>query len=869
MRRRARRLRPDELVAVARGRHARTGRRRPVQVGQHVERGRIGLEQPRAAAAGRHQRHHGPRQVRVGGQAVADVGAQPVERVAHRAGIGAVLDQLAEGGGSHHSVHVVSIVPIGRRGWGAARQAPNPTRGLGRTPNPPRLDPASASRFRSARLGAARHASKSPRVGSGERPDPPRLAIPVGGARRRRPVPWPRGPPACRPVPDQHDGRRPRRQRRPGPRRPRAGRGRGAATSPCSPSWPSPATRPRTCCSSRASSPTTAGRSTGWPRATGALRRGRRLRRRRPRPLQRGRGVRRTARSRPCTTSATCRTTRCSTSSATSPRAPGASPLVEIAGVRVGVSICEDAWSPTGPIAAQAAGGAELVVNLNASPYYADRLAERERMLATRAADASCALVYVNQVGGQDELVFDGASMVFDADGEPRRPRRRSSSRRRWSATSRCCRCSASGCSTRGAGPSSRRCPVVDVSSAPRVDDPADACRATIAAAPATRAGGLRGARARHPRLRPQERLHRRGRSRCRAASTRRSWPSSPSTPSGPSASTACSCRRATRPTTRSTDAEKLAGELGIEHRVIPIEPAHAALPRDAGAQLRGPRARPHRGEPAVAHPRRGADGPVEQVPGWLVLTTGNKSEMAVGYSTLYGDTAGGFAVIKDVPKLLVYDLCRDRNARAGRELIPEVGAHQAAVGRAAARPARRPVAAALRGARPDPRGLRRGRPHRGRAGRHGLRPRRWSSASPAWSTRPSTSAGRPRPACGSRPRRSARTAGSRSPTATGADRRDRGPERGTVLRRGRGRAGCAAGGARGDAVARDPALRRPCRDPGRPVRLLRRAHHVAVAGAARVRPTATSTSSSGRTTRTPTTPGTGSSGARSPSRSG
>ena len=57
---------------------------------------------------------------------------------------------------------------------------------------------------------------------------------------------------------------------------------------------------------------------------------------------------------------------------------------------------------------------------------------------------------------------------------------------------------------------------------------------------------------------------------------------------------------------------------------------------------------------------------------GWLVLTTGNKSEMAVGYSTLYGDTAGGFAVIKDVPKTLVYELCRDRNARAGRELIPE-----------------------------------------------------------------------------------------------------------------------------------------------------------------------------------------------------
>ena len=92
--------------------------------------------------------------------------------------------------------------------------------------------------------------------------------------------------------------------------------------------------------------------------------------------------------------------------------------LYVIAGVRVGVSICEDAWSPNGPIAAQAAGGAELVVNINASPYAMDKVHLREKMLATRAADASCALVYVNQVGGQDELIFDGASMVFDAEGE-------------------------------------------------------------------------------------------------------------------------------------------------------------------------------------------------------------------------------------------------------------------------------------------------------------------------------------------------------------------------------------------------------------------------------------------------------------------
>ncbi|MCW2509606.1 MAG: nadE, partial [Modestobacter sp.] len=92
-------------------------------------------------------------------------------------------------------------------------------------------------------------------------------------------------------------------------------------------------------------------------------------------------------------------------------------PVVRLHGVDVALTICEDAWNPAGPILDQADSGAELIVNLNASPYAEGKLARRERMMATRAADASCALVYVNQVGGQDELVFDGGSMVFDAGG--------------------------------------------------------------------------------------------------------------------------------------------------------------------------------------------------------------------------------------------------------------------------------------------------------------------------------------------------------------------------------------------------------------------------------------------------------------------
>ncbi len=91
--------------------------------------------------------------------------------------------------------------------------------------------------------------------------------------------------------------------------------------------------------------------------------------------------------------------------------------LYVIAGAKIGISVCEDIWSPFGPLAAQAAGGAELSININGSPYHWEKDAGRERMVATRAQDAHTAIVYVNQVGGQDELVFDGGSFVVDADG--------------------------------------------------------------------------------------------------------------------------------------------------------------------------------------------------------------------------------------------------------------------------------------------------------------------------------------------------------------------------------------------------------------------------------------------------------------------
>jgi NAD+ synthase (glutamine-hydrolysing) len=347
----------------------------------------------------------------------------------------------------------------------------------------------------------------------------------------------------------------------------------------------------------------------------------------------------------------------------------GASPLVRVAGVRVGVSICEDAFSPTGPIAAQAAGGAELVVNINASPYYANRLAERERMLATRASDASCALVYVNQVGGQDELIFDGASMVFDAEGELMA--------RAAQFEEQTVICDVEVLPVfrkrlldpRGRA-SDEPLPEVEISSSPRVADPADARRPPVveAVAPAREVYEALV-------LGTRDYVRKNGFSDV-AVALSGGIDSSLVAVVATDALGPGHVHGVLMPSRYSsdhslTDAEKLCAELGIESRVIPIELAHAAFldmlaPSFAGLE-------PDITEENIQSRIRGVLlMALSNKFGWLVLTTGNKSEMAVGYSTLYGDTAGGFAVIKDVPKTMVYELARDRNARAGRPLIPE-----------------------------------------------------------------------------------------------------------------------------------------------------------------------------------------------------
>jgi NAD+ synthase (glutamine-hydrolysing) len=350
----------------------------------------------------------------------------------------------------------------------------------------------------------------------------------------------------------------------------------------------------------------------------------------------------------------------------------GATQLFGIGGVRVGISVCEDAWSPSGPIAAQAAAGAELVININASPYSAGRVGERERMLATRAADASCGLVYLNCVGGQDELVFDGASLVFDADG-----RLVASMPQFEEAFS-----------------------VFDLEVRPvyrkRLVDPRGHHSAPpLPLTPVTDQPDAGGRRAGHrrpstvaaasplgARLGPEAEIYGALVLGTRDYVRKNGFSDVVIGLSGGIdsslvaliASDALGPRHVhgvAMPSRYSSegsesDASALAATLGVDYRRIPIEGAHAALldlldsgPGDLTEENLQSRIR---GVILMALSNRF---------GWLVLTTGNKSEAAVGYSTLYGDTAGGFAVIKDVAKTTVYRLCEWRDGSGPQRVLP------------------------------------------------------------------------------------------------------------------------------------------------------------------------------------------------------
>jgi NAD+ synthase (glutamine-hydrolysing) len=335
---------------------------------------------------------------------------------------------------------------------------------------------------------------------------------------------------------------------------------------------------------------------------------------------------------------------------------PGAAPaaLWDINGAVAGVSICEDIWVTEGPPARQAEAGADILLNINGSPYHRNKDAEREEMLRERARTCGLPLVYVNLVGGQDELVFDGGSLVIDADGEVLYRSPQFAEDLFW------------------------------------VDVPlSEAGRSDVAATVVSRGTLLEGEPAELPELRrPLEAIEEVYRALCLGLGDyvhKNGFSGVVLGLSGgiDSALVAAVAADAlgpeavwavTMPSRYSsegsvTDSRALAQNLDIRFSEISIEPPFAGFLETLTEAFAGTESGVAE-ENLQARARGSILMALSNKHGGLVLATGNKSEMSVGYSTLYGDMAGGYAVLKDVSKTLVYELARWRN-REG-EVIPE-----------------------------------------------------------------------------------------------------------------------------------------------------------------------------------------------------
>lgn len=312
----------------------------------------------------------------------------------------------------------------------------------------------------------------------------------------------------------------------------------------------------------------------------------------------------------------------------------------------IGVCVCEDAWFPNGPLISQGDAGAQVVVNINASPFHKGKLHEREHMLGERARRAEAAIVYVNCVGGQDELVFDGASLVVAPDG---------------SIVARLPQFEEAFAVVNVPLGKARETHSKQTARVPITLPPASASADPVIVAP------LEGPAEVYEALKLALRdyalkngfeeivLGLSGGIDSTLTATIAADALGPDKvlgvlmPSGFSTSHSVS------------DAEELAANLGIATHTIPIGAAYEAYLKML-EEVYGPVQMGLAEENLQARIRGNLLMAISNRYGHLVVATGNKSEMAVGYATLYGDMAGGFALLKDVFKTEVYELCRYRN---------------------------------------------------------------------------------------------------------------------------------------------------------------------------------------------------------------
>jgi NAD+ synthase (glutamine-hydrolysing) len=352
------------------------------------------------------------------------------------------------------------------------------------------------------------------------------------------------------------------------------------------------------------------------------------------------------------------------------------STTVALNGITIGFNICEDIWFPEGPTRVQSlVGDAEVIINISASPYHRGKLRFREEMLATRAMDNLVVVAYANLVGGQDELVFDGNSLVVDQRGgivargrafeedlvvadvdvdavsharshDTRRRRDRRLLERRGAAVDKVVLSSRYRVKHRRpvhGGMPAVPSPLEEVYRALVLGIGDYARKNGFKKAVLGLSGGIDSA------LTAVLAVDALGAQNVVGVCM-------------PSPYTSVESRE---------DAQALARCLGIACHVLPITSLFRAYTSLLASVFKG-RPVDVTEENLQARIRGNLLMALSNKYGWLVLTTGNKSEMSVGYATLYGDMAGGFAAIKDVPKTLVYELARWRNGREADPLIPK-----------------------------------------------------------------------------------------------------------------------------------------------------------------------------------------------------